>query len=155
MNPKENPSLGELLRYVGELVELGAEEHYRAMSLNYRPRYTPVLRALNDGAETVTEITTRSRLTQGAISQTIGLMETEGLILREALDDGRKSRIRLTPSGRKLIKKLEQHWTATFAAIEALEVEIGHPLRQLLTEAAKALEHQGFAARLSAAKANP
>ena len=111
MNPKENPSLGELLRYVGELVELGAEEHYRAMSLNYRPRYTPVLRALNDGAETVTEITTRSRLTQGAISQTIGLMETEGLILREALDDGRKSRIRLTPSGRKLIKKLEQHWT--------------------------------------------
>lgn len=153
MDPKENPGLGELLRYVGELVELGAEEHYRAMSLSYRPRYTPVLRALNAGAETVTDITTCSRLTQGAISQTIGLMEADGLILREALDDGRKSRIRLTPSGRKLVKKLEQHWIATFAAIEALEVEIGHPLRKVLTETAKALEQKGFAGRLSAAKA--
>lgn len=155
MNPKETPGLGELLRYVGDLVELGAEEHYRAMRLNYRARYTPVLRALNAGAETVTDITTRSRLTQGAISQTIGLMEADDLIVREALDDGRKSRIRLTPSGRKLVQKLEQHWIATLAAIEALEVEIGYPLRQVLAETAKALEQQGFSTRLSAAKAKP
>lgn len=152
MNLKETPGLGELLRYVGELVELGAEEHYREMSLSYRPRYTPVLRALNAGAETVTDITTRSHLTQGAISQTIGLMEADGLILREALDDGRKSRIRLTPRGRKLTKKLEQHWVATFAAIESLEYEIGHPIRQVLTDTATALERQGFSARLSTAK---
>lgn len=153
MNPKEAPGLGELLRYVGELVEFGAEVHYREMNLTYRARYTPVLRALNAGAETVTDITTCSHLTQGAISQTIGLMETDGLILREALEDGRKSRIRLTPLGRKLVKKLEQHWVATFAAIQTLEDEVGHPLRQVLTDTAKALEYQGFSARLSAAKA--
>ncbi|OYW15196.1 MAG: MarR family transcriptional regulator [Hydrogenophilales bacterium 12-64-6] len=152
MNPKETPGLGELLRYVGELVELGAEEHYREMSLNYRARYTPVLRALNAGAETVTDITARSHLTQGAISQTIGLMEADGLILREALDDGRKSRIRLTPLGRKLVKKLEQHWIATFAAIESLEQEIGYPIRQVLTDTAEALKSKGFSARLTVAK---
>lgn len=153
MDTRQSPGLGELLRYVGELVELGAEEHYREMSLKYRARYTPVLRALNAGAETVTDITARSHLTQGAISQTVGLMEADGLILRQTLEDGRKSCIRLTPMGRRLIKKLEQHWMATFVAIEALEDEIGYPLRAILTDAAKALEHQRFSARLSAAKA--
>ena len=153
MNPNETPGLGELLRYVSELVEFGAEEHYRGMRLNYRARYTPILRALKAGAETVTDITTRSYLTQGAISQTIGLMEADGLILREALQDGRKSRIRLSSLGRNLVRKLEQHWRATFAAIEALEDEIGHPLRQTLAETARALEQQGFSARLAVAKA--
>ena len=60
MDSKQAPGLGELLRYVGELVEQGAEEHYRAMRLDYRARYTPVLRALAAGASTVT--VTPSRL---------------------------------------------------------------------------------------------
>ena len=153
MNPNETPGLGELLRYVSELVEFGAEEHYRGMRLNYRARYTPILRALKAGAETVTDITARCYLTQGAISQTIGLMEADGLILREALQDGRKSRIRLSSLGRNLGRKLEQHWRVTFAAIETLEDEIGHPLRKTLAETARALEQQGFSARLTAAKA--
>lgn len=147
------PGLGELLRYVAQLVESGADTHYREMGLSYRARYTPVLRALAAGAHTVTDITTRTRLTQGAVSQTIGLMVADGLIRREAQHDRRKQRIRLTPLGRDLVKKLETHWIATFAAIEALEEDIGHPLRQALTEAATALEHQDFAARLSAVKA--
>ena len=62
MNSREKPGLGELLRYVSELVEQGAEEHYRAMSLNYRARYTPVLRALHAGAQTVTDITRPARI---------------------------------------------------------------------------------------------
>jgi DNA-binding MarR family transcriptional regulator len=153
MDAKQNPGLGELLRYVNELVDQGAEEHYRAMSLNYRARYTPVLRALNAGARTVTEITERTRLTQGAISQTVALLDNDGLISRHALDDGRKSAIRLTAAGRTLVGRLERHWTATFAAIASLEDEIGYPLRRALEAAAEALEREGFSARVSAAKA--
>jgi DNA-binding MarR family transcriptional regulator len=153
MDTRQNPGLGELLRYVNELVEHGAEEHYRAMSLSYRARYTPVLRALNAGAQTVTDITERSRLTQGAISQTVALLEGEGLISRQALDDGRKSAIRLTAAGRTLVGKLERHWIATFAAIDRLEEEIGYPLRRMLEAAAEALEREGFSARVTAAKA--
>jgi len=152
MNGKEAPGLGELLRYVGELVDQGAEEHYREMHLRYRPRYTPVLRAMNAGAGTVTDITQRTHLTQGAISQSISLMEADGLISRRALEDGRKSGIQLTPHGRALVRKLERHWVATFAAIGGLEDEIGHPLRQVLEDTARALERQGFADRLRAAK---
>ena len=153
MNTRHNPGLGELLRYVNELVEQGAEEHYRAMSLRYRPRYTPVLRALHAGAQTVTDVTERTHLTQGAISQTVALLEADGLIARHALDDGRKSALRLTSAGRALVRKLERHWAATFAAIDSLEQDIGYPLRRVLEAAAGALEREGFAARVAAAQA--
>ncbi len=152
MKIKENPGLGELLRHVGELVELGAAAHYREMGLDYRTRYTPVLRALRGGAGTITEITGRTRLTQGAVSQTVGLLEADGLVERHPLADGRKSGIGLTPAGRKLVGKLERHWSATFAAIAALEEEIGHPLRQILVDTAEALERRGFSERLASAK---
>lgn len=149
---KEKPGLGELLRYVGELVEQGAEEHYRAMNLNYRARYTPVLRALGAGADTVTDITARTHLTQGAISQTVALLEADGLIQRNAVDDGRKSGIQLTKEGRTLVGKLTGHWDATFKAIARLEDEIGHPLLHALEATATALEREGFSARLTAVK---
>lgn len=153
MNTKLQPGLGELLRYVGELVEQGADEHYHAMRLNYRARYTPVLRALNTGVQTVTEITGCTRLTQGAVSQTVSLLESDGLISRHALDDGRKTRIQLTPTGQALVEQLEQHWRTTFAAIDVLEEEIGFPLREVLTAVAECLERQGFSARLAAVNA--
>lgn len=152
MTIKQKPGLGELLRYVGELVDEGAQEHYRAMRLDYRARYTPVLRALSAGAQTVTDITERSRLTQGAISQTVALLEGDGLVARHPLGDGRKSAIELTPAGRALVDQLEQHWTATFAAIAGLEREIGHPVLKMLEAAATALERDGFSSRLDAAK---
>lgn len=155
MDSKQKPGLGELLRYVSDLVEQGAEEHYRAMSMSYRARYTPVLRALGAGAQTVTDITERTHLTQGAVSQTIALLDGDGLISRHAVDDGRKSRIQLTAAGRALVAKLERHWAATFAAIASLEKEIGYPLRRTLEAAAKALEREGFSARITTAKAKP
>ena len=153
MNPKPPPGLGELLRYVGELVEQGADEHYRSMSLHYRARYTPVFRALDAGAITVTDITTATHLTQGAISQTVSLLEADGLITRYILGDGRKSGIKLTAKGQKLLSKLRQHWIATFQAIADLEAEIGYPLCQTLAAAADALKRSGFSKRLASANA--
>lgn len=148
MTRKNEPGLGELLRYVSELIELGAEEHYQQMGLNYRARYTPVLRAIRSGARTVTEITASTHLTQGAISQTVGHMEADGVITRQRGEDGRKSVLQLTPAGKRLVNKLNAHWRATFEAIEQLESEIGHPLRRVLQEAATALQQRGFAQRL-------
>ncbi|WP_254797413.1 MarR family winged helix-turn-helix transcriptional regulator [Geopseudomonas aromaticivorans] len=115
-------------------------------------RYTPVLRAIQAGAKTVTEITARTHLTQGAISQTVGHMENDGVISRHRVKVGRKSSIRLTPHGAELLARLNQHWSATFAVIEELEQEIGHPLRRALQDTAKALERQGFSQRLTHTK---
>ncbi|WP_324197940.1 methyltransferase domain-containing protein [Nocardia abscessus] len=146
------PGLGELLRYVGELVDRGAGEVYDSLGMSYRPRYTPVLRAMSLGAKTVTEITAFSNVTQGAISQTIGLMVADGLVVRVQLPDARKSGIQLTTGGRELVEQLKPHWENTFAAITELESEIGFPLRQVLGDAAAALERTGFAARLERAR---
>ncbi|MDN6860377.1 MarR family transcriptional regulator [Pseudomonas sp. CAN2814] len=152
MTKRNQPGLGELLRQVSELVELGAEEHYQQMGLNYRARYTPVLRAIRAGAKTVTEITARTHLTQGAISQSVGHMESAGLILRQRGEDGRQSVIQLTPAGKKLVSKLSAHWAATFDTIEELETEIGHPLRRVLEDTARALQQRDFSQRLQATK---
>lgn len=151
MDTKPEPGLGELLRHVGELVDQGAEAHYRSISLGYRPRYTPVLRALDAGALTVSDITERTHLTQGAVSQTVALMVGDGLLARRVMEDARKSGIQLTPKGRALLGKLRAHWIVTFAAIEALEQEIGHPLREALAATATALKRRGFDARLAEA----
>lgn len=151
MPTKTNPGLGELLRYVTELVDLGAEERYRDLSPGYRARYTPVLRAMAAGAATVTDITEATHLTQGAVSQTISLMVADGILVKRPMADGRKSGLHLTPGGQALLRKLQPHWDVTFEAIAALEAEIGHPLRQVLEAAAVALEREGFAARLQRA----
>ncbi|RVD57645.1 MarR family transcriptional regulator [Mesorhizobium sp. M2D.F.Ca.ET.185.01.1.1] len=151
MTLRIKPGLGELLRFVGELVDQGAEAQYRALNLNYRARYTPVLRAVRAGAESVTDITARTRLTQGAISQTIGLMVADGIVARHGLEDGRKSGVHLTARGEELLETLEPLWLCIFKAIDQLEKEIGHPLLRVLEDAALALERQDFAARLRAA----
>jgi len=152
MTSKAKPGLGELLRYVGELVDEGAEAQYRAINIAYRARYTPVMRALKAGAETISDITASTYLTQGAISQSVLLMIDDGLLERHTLEDGRKTGVHLTAKGKALLKRLEQHWQVTFAAISELETEIGFPLLKVLESTALALERKGFSARLASAK---
>ena len=82
-------------------------------------------------------------------------MVADGLVSSHSLEDGRKTGVRLTANGRRLLAVLGPHWEVTFAAIEALETEIGHPLREVLAAAAAALERQGFADRLRAGTARP
>lgn len=106
MNRKNQPGLGELLRHVSELVELGAQEHDQQMGVNDRARCPPVLRVIGAGAQTITEITARTHLTQGAIRQTVGYMETDGVIPRQRAGDGRKSTLQLTAAGKKLVGRL-------------------------------------------------
>nr|WP_210333248.1 MarR family transcriptional regulator [Ensifer sp. ENS01] len=139
------------MRYIGERVDQGAAERYETLKIDYRPRYTPLLRALAAGAETVTEITSNSSLTQGAISQTVSLMLKGGLLARRGLDDGRKTGLRLTKKGVALLTTLEPHRQMTFLAIRCLELEIGYPVLEVLQALGAALEREGFASRLKAA----
>jgi len=154
VNDDPGPVLGELLRHLAELVDSGSAARYHALGLDYRPRYTPVMRALAAGAETVTEITARSRITQGAVSQTLRLMLDDGLVERYAMTDARRSGLRMTPAGEALLARLEACWASTSDAIADLEAEIGHPLRRALDDATRALESTGFAERLARAGEN-
>lgn len=147
-----NPGLGELLRHLTELVDSGAEAAYRAEGLRYRPRYTPVMRALAGGERTINDITASASITQGAVSQTVKLMEADGLVKRRPGLDARHSALSLTTEGRALLSTLEAHWTRTFEAIARLEAEIGYPVREVLKNAIAALEKKGFDERLRQTK---
>lgn len=149
------PGLGEQLRYLTEKVDAGAEAAYRAGGLDYRPRYTPVMRALAAGAMTVSDITAAVAITQGAVSQTVKLMERDGLIRRRPEPDARRSALSLTPKGLETLERLQGCWSRTFASIESLEREIGFPLQEVLARAIAALEERDFAERLLAEGQDP
>jgi DNA-binding MarR family transcriptional regulator/SAM-dependent methyltransferase len=152
MNEKMMPGLGELLRHLCTLVDRGAEQIYQQKNLNYRPRFTPVMRALADGDLLVSEITDRVSITQSAISQSLKLMEQEGLVNVRRGGDARQSIVSLTRKGKKILVSLQSHWQATFNAIDALETEIDAPLRSVLTNTIAALEQSDFAERIQQAR---
>lgn len=144
------PGLGELLRHLSELFDQGSEVHYQRSNVPIKSRYTPVLRALAEqDAQTVKEITAQLQITQGAVSQTIRLMEADGLIAREpGKKDARESIVKLTSQGQDVIKILKEHWRARFAAIEGLESELAIPIRNQLEIIAAALEEKDFSKRI-------
>jgi len=142
------PGLGELLRHLTELVDRGAEEIYDSRALVYRARFTPVMRVLRGGACTIGDITSRVQITQGAVSQTVRLMEEDGLVRKRSGTDGRQTAVSLTRKGTKLLSVLETHWQITFRAIDALESDLGIPLRVVLSNAITALERKSFSERL-------
>lgn len=155
MNKRLEPGLGELLRHLVEQLDRGSEEHYLRSSLPFRARYTPVMRALAGGSCCVSEITERVHITQGAVSQSIKLMQEDGLIKRESGPDARQSIVVLTAKGQKLLTTLQAQWAARIRAIEQLEEEIACPLRANLMEAVAALQSKGFSERLLALDAIP
>lgn len=144
--------LGTLLRHLTELIDRGSQRHYEAAGLAFRPRYTPILRALGEQALTVSDLCEHASVTQSAISQTLNLMERDGLIQRVAGDDRRSKTIRLSAAGRELHSRLIAQWNHRFAAIEALEAETGHPLRAVLADAIRALERKSFTERIMEAQ---
>jgi DNA-binding MarR family transcriptional regulator len=146
---KLEPGLGELLRHLTDLVDSGAQAAYRGRGVAYRPRYTPVMRVLADGARPVGEIVAQLSITQGAVSQTLKRMEEDGLVVRQAGRDARKTIVTLTKSGRRLLTALERHWQATFRAVEGLEKEVGAPIRSVLATTIAALTKVGFDERIA------
>ncbi len=140
--------LGELLRHLTELVDEGAALVYKGKGLQYRPRYTPVMRALAAGECTVSDITAQLAITQGAVSQSLKLMEKDGLVKRRPGPDARQTLIKLNAKGRRLFAPLADHWRATFVAIDQLENEIEAPLRDVLRRTVAALEQKGFSERI-------
>lgn len=152
MTQKLKPGLGELLRHLSELVERGAEKAYGVDALNYRPRYTPVMRALADGGCAINEITARLSITQGAVSQTVKLMIADGLVRRTPGSDARRSIVCLTGRGQGVLRDLQPRWRAIFDAIQGLEDEIDVPLRGNLSAAIAALQRLDFAQRIAVAK---
>lgn len=145
--------LGTQLRHLIELLDGAVEQSYVEAGLAYRPRYTPVMRALLAHEPlSIGEIAAHAGITQPAATQTVALMVKEGLLVASVGKlDGRQKMIGLSEAGRAMLPRLEQCWKATAAAAASLDTQLPYPLSQVLAAAIAALEEESFGDRIRAA----
>ena len=147
--------LGTQLRHLIELLDGAVEASYAEAGLDYRPRYTPVMRALAAvDALTVGEIAAQAGITQPAATQTVAVMVKEGLLVTSAgKQDGRQKMVRLSDAGREMLPRLELCWKATALAASGLDAQLPYPLSQTLANAIVALKKESFDERIRTARA--
>jgi len=141
--------LGTLMRHLLELLDGDVEKIYRAASLDYRPRFTPVMRALRDhGPLSIKEIAAYARVTHSAASQTVTAMKRKRLVSVATGRDARARTITMSRRAKRLLPRLEMMWIETNAAAKALNEELPMPLDPILRCAIDALERRSFAERI-------
>lgn len=148
--------LGTRLRRLLELLDDDLEGLYARDLPGYRPRFTPVVRALADlDSLTVNEIARASGVSQPAASQTVALMVAAGWVKSSHAANRRERQVALTPKGQEALPWLERQWAVTAKAAEALETELGVDLSGAIDKAIEALEQKSFAARIRSRSASP
>ena len=145
------PGLGTQLRHLIELLDDGVSQANDYAGLDYRPRYTPVMQALADGAAlTIGQVAEAAGISQPAATQTVAVMVKDGLVeVTAGPVDARQRVVALSKRGRALLPQLRRAWQATTQAAAGLDVESG--LLAAVAAALAALDRQSFAARIAAA----
>lgn len=144
------PGLGTQLRRLINHLDEAVDEAYRRAGLDYRPRYTPIVRTLIElGPCTLRTISNRIGVSHSAVSQTVSQMASRQLVDILSATDGRERLVNLSPSAKALLPELERCWRATAQAAASIDAELSFPLSTLLDEAFQALERRSFSARLA------
>ncbi|NHZ44215.1 MULTISPECIES: MarR family winged helix-turn-helix transcriptional regulator [Massilia] len=145
--------LGTQLRHLIELLDGAVLQAYVEAGLDYRPRYTPVMRVLaQQPSATIGQLAELAGITQPAATQTVALMKKEGILLVVAGgEDGRQRVVRLSPQGEQLLPRLQACWQATRNAADSLDAELDYPLSGCLAQAIAALGQRSFGARIEEA----
>lgn len=145
--------LGTQLRHLIDLLDGDVAASYDEAGLQYRPRYTPVMRVLDQhGSASIGEIAAYAGITQPAATQTVALMNKEGLVAIVAGADARQRVVTLSEQGRVMLPQLKQCWAATAAAAASLDADLDVPLSRILADAIAALETTPFSERIRAAR---
>ena len=144
-------AVGTLLRHVLEQLEGDVAAVERDLGLvDYRPRYSPVVRALvAHGPLPIRGIAETVGVTHSAASQTVAQMGRADLVTLQPGADARQRIVQLTPKARALLPTIETEWTATVAAMRALDAELPMPLADLLAEIVHALQRSPFRQRIA------
>lgn len=154
MSAPSTATLGTLLRHLLEKLDGAVEESYAKAGLDYKPRYTPIVRALIAlGPASIRAISRSAGTTHSAVSQTVAQMVERGLVEYESGGDARERIVVLTAAAKAMIPVLERRWQATNSAARLLDTELSMSLSELLCEAIDALDRTPFAHRIDKAAA--
>jgi DNA-binding MarR family transcriptional regulator len=145
--------LGTQLRHLIELLDDGVSEANDYAGMGYRPRYTPLVRALADGQSlTIGQLAEAAGITQPAATQTVAVMLKDGLVdVTAGPVDARQRVVALSDKGRALVPRLERAWLATERAAASLDAESA--LSPAVAAALVALQRLSFGARITRALA--
>ena len=95
----QHATLGTLLRALLDQLDPAVEQAYRDLQLDYRPRYTPVLRTLMaQGPCRIKDLASACGLSHSALSQTVAAMVRDGWLHASSGDDGRERILQLSPA---------------------------------------------------------
>lgn len=149
-------TLGTLMRHLLDLLDGDVEAAYASAGLTWRPRYTPVLRALmREGALSIRALSRAIGITHSAVSQTISQMQRDGLVELTPGADARERIVALSAKAEAMIPALQRQWAATNAAADQLDAELSAPLSKIASEAIDALALTSFGERIRRAAEAP
>lgn len=142
--------LGTQLRNLLELLDGDLERVYAEHLPSYRPRYTPIVRALlAEEPLTIGQISVVAGVSHSAASQTIAVMVREGWLVSATAKDERGREVRMSHKMRTILPVLAERWAATNAAAAELDREMSFPLSRALAEATALLREKRFADRIA------
>ena len=146
-------TLGTTLRHLIELLDGSVEQVYNDFGLDYKPRFTPIMRTLSKNEfASINELAKEAGITQPAATQTVQAMAKRGLVnISVSRKDNRQKHISLSVKGNSMMAQLEKCWKATAIAAATLDNELQTPLSLIAEEAIEALEKQSFLARIKQA----
>lgn len=144
-------ALGTLLRHVLDVLDGDvAAVHQRLGLTDYRPRYSPVVRALvADGPLPIRDLAARVGVTHSAASQTVAQMRRAGLVDLSPGADARHRIVTLTDRARALLPAIEAEWAATTTAVRHLDTELPVPLADELYAVLAALRRRPLRDRIA------
>lgn len=142
--------LGTLLRHVLDEMDGDLATVLSDLGMpGYRPRFSPVVRALVMlGPVPISDVARAIGVTHSAASQTVTQMAGRGFVALKPGVDARQRVVHLTAKVRALLPKIEAEWAATASAAAELDAELPFPLAELVPAIAEALERRSFRQRM-------
>jgi len=141
---------GTQLRHVLEILDGDVAKFDADLGLgDYRPRFSPVVRALVAlGPSSIRDLARAISVTHSAASQTVAQMSRRGLVALETGADARQRIVHLTAMAESLLPTIEAEWAVTEAAVRELEAELPFPLTETLAAILRAVERRSLRQRL-------
>jgi DNA-binding MarR family transcriptional regulator len=142
--------LNTRFRHALDLLDNDVAQVYADLGLaDYRPRFSPVVRALVAlGPSSIRDIAAAIGVTHSAASQTVAQMRASDLVTLEPGADARQRIVHLTDRTRSLLPVIDAEWAATSAAAADLDAELPAPLDEILAAILRAVQRRPMRERI-------
>ena len=126
-------AIGARLRRLSESIDEDAGRIYVDLGIDFQQRWVGILEQLHErGAQPVGELAASLGIRHSSVSQTRRSLEEAGLVESQVdPEDGRSRLLRLSGSGKELVRRLQPLWKILNATSLELDAEADHVIAAL------------------------